>query len=67
MSDVIRTWTQLGRILGKEPKTLHASWKRGKLPLTEQWDRGCRVFDRMEVEALIARQGANPLTGSESL
>ena len=53
---VIRSWDELGVILGVKPKTLHMQWKRGKLPLTEMWDKGTRVFDRKEVEALKAAQ-----------
>lgn len=58
MNDVIRTWDGLGQILGKSPKALHIAWKRGKLPLTEQWDKGCRVFDKQEVEEWISRVNA---------
>lgn len=56
MSDVIRTWAALGDVLGKKPTALVMAWKRGNLPLTELWDKGCRVFLRAEVEALKAAQ-----------
>lgn len=58
MTDVIRTWTGLSAILEVNPKTLHMQWKRGSLPLTELWDKGCRVFLRSEVEALKAAQAS---------
>ncbi len=58
MSDVIRTWTELGEFLEKKPNSLLMAWKRGKLPITPQWHEGRRVFDRTEVEALKAAQAS---------
>lgn len=58
MSDVIRTWTELGALLEKKPNSLLMAWKRGKLPITPQWHEGRRVFDRAEVEALKAAQAS---------
>lgn len=53
MTEVIRTWKQLSAISGKKRTALVMASKRGKLPLTEAWDRGVRVFDRQEVEAWL--------------